>query len=159
MKMQITGGYGKFDRRVRQFRSIPKRAQTWAERHAALTAEIYKEKLSTQGRAGGEGPPLAESTIERYEREGYPDGSAIYNHVRVVTNSTPNGVLASMEIPNEGDAPTPATLARMQDRGAIITTPTGGHIVMPGRRSWELTLSEVVPAARQELKQLLKLKR
>lgn len=155
MKMNVQGGYKGFDRRVQQFRRIPKKGKDWAERNAHLAAETYKENLSTQGRSG-EGPPLADSTLERYERYGHPDGSAIYNHVRVVDESSFNRTLVAMEIPDEGDSPTPATLAKLHDRGGVVDGPGGGHIVIPGRRSWELMLDSVIPKARNELKHILK---
>ncbi len=162
MKMTVTGSYKKFDRQVRIAKRIPRQGERWAHRNAEAVAETYKDNLANQGRPGGLRPELAESTVERYERYGGPDGTAIYNHVRVVDESSRNRALVSMEIPDEGGEPgqpSPAALARIHDRGTTIRTEDGGHIVIPGRRAWEVTLATVIPQAKQELKSILRPKR
>ena len=146
MELKYTGGFNLLIAKMTRARQqMEERGARWAEDSAEDMKEAAIAHLKTQGR-GGEPPPLSPTTIANYKRNGEPDGSGIRDHIKVVKD----GKAAAAIIP-EGEH---AVIARVQDRGAVITSSNGGMIIIPGRRFWRASWAKVKVQAREDLKRV-----
>jgi len=102
---------GLFDRLHALGTSVPLRGVDRVKRLGAATHAAARTNLEDQGR-GGQGPPLSKATLKIYAQAGDPDGRALLDRIELTRYS--NRVIVGIP---DGK---PTTIARVQDRGAII---------------------------------------
>ncbi len=131
MKVNIKTSIPDLSKLNRYAASVNKRGEDWVKRNSKFFYETARERLRTQGRGGnGTPPPLAQSTIERYNRYGWPDGSALYDHIQYCAINKHHAVVGI----TKGK---PSMIAAVQNDGAIINTQSGKTFYIPGRRFWD----------------------
>jgi hypothetical protein len=129
------------------------------------------KNLETQGR-GGQGPELSDLTKRIYDQVGEPDGSGIRNHLEVSYKKLGSRQTAVLGLP-QGK---PSIVARVQNEGATIpvTDSMRGylsaalgihlkasttHIVVPGRKFWDLAYKTASEQLKAELAEIFKEKK
>lgn len=109
---------------------IDAQGKEWVEKSSQFFYDTARDRLATQGRGGnGNLPPLAASTIERYNRYGWPDGSALYNKIELNFLDRFHAVVG---IPDGK----PSLIAAVQNDGAVIKARNGNTFYVPGRKFW-----------------------
>lgn len=167
MKLAVTGT---FKGLAKKLRAAPQRlgelGESFVQEATADMERTYRDRLSNQGRPGGEPPPLSEITHHLYSQLGEPDGSGIRNHIRTDVERvgiTTRGVMGILE-------GKPSMIAKVQDEGCIIpVTPKmrgflAAHgvylkastqfIEIPARYAWSKSVEEVEERSRDALKLL-----
>jgi len=152
---------------------IPESAIATGEKWSKDMADrLYSEcqnHLGTQGRPGGEPPPLSKATEYLYEQLGEPNGSGVRDHIEVRYIPLKKGKASSVVGVPEGR---PTMIGKVQDRGAVIpvTQKMRGwlaahgiflrrdtlHIVIPARNWWSSSLSENNRHAKREFSRRMK---
>jgi len=146
---------------IDRLRKLPSDGAKWAKRAAGRHKDNYLHNLETQGRPGGEGPPLSDFT-----KKNPSDGSGVRDWVEVASRKRPRGGSAACGIADEKAA----TIARVQDGGTTIVVtenmrdyfasrgatppPVGSTIEIPGRRSWERAIAKTKGEALSDLESI-----
>jgi phage gpG-like protein len=140
-----------------------------ATRAAATMDSAVRHNLQTQGRAGGNPPPLSEMTKQIYAQVGEPDGSGIENHLELAYTKRGRKYVATLGIPDGK----PTIVAKVQNDGATIpvTAKMRGylsavlgihlkasttHIVVPGRYFWDDAFDLASEQFKTELQDIFK---
>jgi hypothetical protein len=142
--------------------------QSWTKECVEGFESDYRARIKSQGRPGGQEPPLSPVTWHLYAQLGHPNGSGIRDHIKVAHEQTPTSVRSKVGVPPGR----PTMIARVQDEGASIrVTPrmrawrarrgvplkaTTQFIEIPARYSWRHTVRNTNRFARLRAKEIMR---
>ena len=133
-------------RALNSLKTNPERVtKKWVDDCAEEFKQSLIENLETQGR-GGQPPPLAESTLKRYETNP-PDGSGIRNHIQIRKRRRGKIYEVTVGIPT-GD---PSMIAHVQNYGCTIER-DGKTFYVPGRQFWSLAAQKIKRYSKRRIK-------
>jgi hypothetical protein len=154
--------------KVQRLQRLPFPMQSWSKECVEEFEAGYRAHLVSQGRPGGQAPPLSSVTWHLYAQLGHPDGSGIRNHIKTAHEQTPTYAQSKVGVPPGR----PTMIAKVQDEGASIQVspkmrawrarmgvplkPTTQFINIPPRYSWRATVRNTNRFARRRAREIVR---
>ncbi len=143
----------KLVRALSSLKSTPeKKARIWAEDCAEKFRTLLVQNLDTQGRSG-QGPPLAEATLEQYAEDSLDQRKGITDSIQVRRTKSTRNYRVTVGIPSG----TPTMIATVQNYGCLIRKGEGTFYV-PGRSFWDLASNKIIRYSKRKIVVFLKKK-